>query len=101
MPVFFLYFSQRLSLSQVLRLEAIYYLCIVLVEVPSGYFSDRYGRRLTLLIASAALFVAYVIFFFGDNFGEFAVAQAFAHASIRDIKHTSFLLMGFQSLNLA
>jgi len=77
MPVFFLYFSQRLSLSQVLRLEAIYYLCIVLVEVPSGYFSDRYGRRLTLLIASAALFVAYVIFFFGDNFGEFAVAQAF------------------------
>jgi MFS family permease len=38
-------------MSRVLRLEAIYYIAVVILEVPSGYFSDRFGRRQTLLIA--------------------------------------------------
>lgn len=38
-------------MSRVLRLEAIYYIAVVFLEVPSGYFSDRFGRRQTLLIA--------------------------------------------------
>jgi MFS family permease len=50
---------------------------VVLLEIPSGYFSDRYGRRPTLLIACGALLVAYAIFFFGNSFGDFALAQAF------------------------
>ena len=45
LPVFFLYFSSHLSLSEVLRLEALYCLAVVVLEAPSGYFSDRVGRR--------------------------------------------------------
>ena len=58
MPVFFLYFLQHVSMSEVLRLEAIYYLAVVILEVPSGYFSDRFGRRPTLLIACSSLLLA-------------------------------------------
>lgn len=54
MPVFFLYFLRYMPLVDVLRLEAVYYLGVVLLEVPSGYFSDRFGRKLTLLISNAA-----------------------------------------------
>ena len=43
-PIFFLYFLARLPLVQVLQLEAIYYAGVVLLEVPSGWFSDRIGR---------------------------------------------------------
>ena len=50
LPVFFLYFNERFSIERVLQLEAIYFLSVVLLEVPSGYFSDRIGRRPTLLI---------------------------------------------------
>lgn len=82
MPVFFLFFLGHMSVAEVLRLEAIYYLCAVLLEVPSGYFSDRYGRRLTLLIASSALVVAYAIFFAGAGFAAFAVAQVFLAAGL-------------------
>ena len=75
MPVFFLYFSEHLSLGQVLRLEAIYYVTVVMLEVPSGYFSDVIGRRRTLVVSSSALIASYALFFFGQGFGQFAAAQ--------------------------
>lgn len=75
MPVFFLYFSEHMSLITVLRLEAIYYASVVLMEVPSGYFSDRVGRRPTLVISAMAFCVSYVLFLIGDGFALFATAQ--------------------------
>ena len=75
LPVFFLYFSEQMPLRRVLQLEAIYYVTVVVVEVPSGYFSDTVGRRRTLLVAAGALVVSYALFFFGTGFAAFALAQ--------------------------
>ena len=47
--VFFLYMSQSLPLDQVIQLSAVYYFSVFVLEVPSGYFSDRIGRRTTLV----------------------------------------------------
>ena len=74
-PAFFLYFSSALPLSQVLWLEAIYYVSVALLEVPSGYVSDRFGRRPTLLFSTACLTSAYLLFFVGNDFSTFALAQ--------------------------
>lgn len=74
-PVFFLYFSSIATIEQVLWLEAIYYAAVVVLEVPSGYLSDRLGRRPTLVLAAAALLVAYVVFASTSSFGAFALAQ--------------------------
>jgi MFS family permease len=75
-PVFFLYLSERFSMSEVLQLEALYYLVVVLVEVPSGYFSDRVGRRATLLISGAVSALAYALFLVGGtSFVIFACAE--------------------------
>jgi len=60
----------------VLQLEAIYYFAVVLLEVPSGYFSDRVGRIATLRLSSVFGVLTYCLFFFGDSFGTFVVAQA-------------------------
>ena len=75
LPVFFLFFSEHLTLEQVLQLEALYYLAVVLLEVPSGYFSDTVGRRPTLLVSSVALCLAYTCFLIGDSFSLFAAGQ--------------------------
>ena len=64
LPVFFMYFSASLSISEVLILESIYYLSVVILEIPSGYFSDKIGRRTTLIISSLAFTVAYFLFGF-------------------------------------
>ena len=77
LPVFFLYFNSKMPLASVLRLEAVYYAAVVLIEVPSGWFSDTFGRRLTLIVSTVALTLGYLLFFFGDNFATFAFAQVF------------------------
>jgi len=75
LPIFFLYFSSILSVSEVLLLEAIYYAAVVLLEVPSGYLSDRIGRRITLMTAMAAWSSACFVFAFTGGFWSFATAQ--------------------------
>lgn len=75
LPVFFLYFNSHFSLSNVLRLEAIYYIAFISFEVPSGYFSDVFGRRKTLLIANASIVCAHCLFFLGSDFFVFVLAQ--------------------------
>ena len=77
LPVFFLYFQSYLTMAQVLRLEALYYFAVVLTEVPSGYFSDVIGRRITLMLAAASVCVAHAFFFFGSTFSHFAAGQIF------------------------
>ena len=101
MPIFFLYFSERMSLERVLQLEAIYYAVVVLLEVPSGYFSDVVGRRVTLIISSAALIGAYVLFVIDSSFAVFVGAQVLLAMGIsfNSGTDTSFHYDSLASLN--
>ena len=75
LPVFFLFFSEHLTLPQVLMLEAVYYISVVILEVPSGYLSDLVGRRRTLLFSGLAILAAYVCFLLANEFAAFAAGQ--------------------------
>jgi MFS family permease len=75
MPVFFLYFSSVLPIHEVLLLEALYFFSVVILEVPSGYFSDRIGRRPTLLLSAAGWMTGSIIFCTASTFVPFLVAQ--------------------------
>ena len=75
LPLFFLYFSSKVGVAEVLTLEATYYASVVVLEVPSGYFSDRVGRRITLVIAAAAASMAYVGFVVADTMAGLVAAQ--------------------------
>ncbi len=110
MPVFFLFFNEHLTVSQVLRLEAIYYVAVVLLEVPSGFFSDVVGRRVTLLISSLAFLAGYLLFFFGTGidgvpiFAIFSVAQvllamgiAFNSGTDASFHYDSLAAMGLEA----
>lgn len=62
LPVFFLYFLEFVSLPEALRLSAVYYVVVVVLEVPSGYCSDRLGRRPTLLLSTIFAALSYLCF---------------------------------------
>ncbi|MCB0327744.1 MAG: MFS transporter [Bdellovibrionales bacterium] len=74
-PVFFLYFNERVALAEVFILQALYYFFVVIFEVPSGYFSDRYGRKLTLIIACIAFVISHGIFYLSHQFWTLLLAQ--------------------------
>jgi len=75
LPIFFLYFSSRFSAGEVLKLEAIYYLGVVLLEVPSGVLSDRLNRRLTLVCAAGFWVLGCAVFATTQSFSAFVFGQ--------------------------
>ncbi len=101
LPVYFLFFNSKLDLSDVLFLESIYFSSVVILEVPSGWFSDTFGRKKTLVTASVLLCVAYVLFIFADSFESFTLAQILLAGGIafNSGTDTSFLLETTQTLN--
>ena len=76
MPIIVLFFEEHgLSLTQIMILQAIYSLSVALFEIPSGFFADIYGRRLSLFYGSIFIFSGNLIFSFFSGFNEFFVAE--------------------------
>ena len=100
LPVFFLYFSGLLSLKDVLILEAIYYISVVILEVPTGYFSDIFGRKKTLVLGAIFLCLACIFYFIGTNFWFLTVGQVlFAlHMSFVSGTNTVFHFESLQAI---
>lgn len=91
LPVFVLFTRARFDLDGAIVLASLYYLFVVALEVPSGWFSDRIGRVLTLRIAAAAWIIAHLLFVIGDTrfwavlVGQFFMAMGFASLSGTDV----------------
>ncbi len=77
MPVFVLFTRARFDLDGALLLSSIYYLSVVVFEVPSGWASDRLGRVPTLRAAAVAWVGAQTCFLAGgDRLAMVAAGQA-------------------------
>ena len=78
MPIIVLFFEKHgLSLTQIMILQATYSFTVALFEIPSGFFADIYGRRLSLFFGSIWTFLGYLIFSFYSGFNEFFIAEIF------------------------
>ena len=78
MPIIVLFFEEHgLSLTQIMILQATYSFSVALFEIPSGFFADIYGRRLSLVYGSVLTFIGYLIFSFYSGFNEFFIAEIF------------------------
>lgn len=101
MPVFFLFFIERVSLSDAVLLGSAYYFTVFILEVPSGYCSDRFGRRLTIILASIMTLLACAAFMIADTFSLLLIGQillaagiAFQSGSDSALLYDSLLVLG-------
>ncbi len=91
LPIFVLFTRSRFDLEGALALASIYYLAVVLLEVPSGWMSDRLGRVLTLRFAAVCWILAQGCFLVGDErfwlvaLGQIFLAGGFASLSGTDV----------------
>jgi len=73
-PIMYLYFlSQGLSFTHIVILETLYNITTVLGEVPTGYVSDRIGRRNSLAIGTALISATLIGIAIATSFGVFAI----------------------------
>ena len=74
-PTGFLFFIDEFGLGAALRLGAIYYLAVVVFEVPSGWFSDRIGRVPTLRFVALFWMGAFCALGLAEHFAVAALGQ--------------------------
>jgi len=72
------FMSKGLSLAEIFYLQAVFATSIVLLEAPSGYFADVFGRRNALIIGSVAHGLAYLCLNFTDDLAGLIVFEIIA-----------------------
>lgn len=74
-PTVFLFLLTNYGLRRALVLQGGYYLTVVVLEVPSGWLSDRWSRTRTLRAAALAMCAAHLCFLLSNHVAGIAVAQ--------------------------
>ncbi len=98
MPFIYPYFQSRgLSPGEVLSLQSIYSFTCALMEVPSGYFSDKLGRRKTMILGCLFYLIAYVFFTFGMGYWQIGIGELFWGIGVSFLSGTDSALL-FESL---
>ncbi len=76
MPIIVLFYQENgLSMQNVLTLKAFYSVAVVIMEIPSGYFADIWGRKKTLIFGSILGCLGFVVYSFSFDFYGFLLAE--------------------------
>lgn len=76
MPIVVLFYHDNgLSMSEIFILKSVYSIAMVVFELPSGYLSDVWGCRKTLIFGSLMGTLGIVIYSISSDFASFAVAE--------------------------
>ncbi|HEY5927312.1 MAG TPA: MFS transporter [Kofleriaceae bacterium] len=82
-PIFMLFQEGRgLSFFERLALGGIYAGVIVAVEIPTGVFADRIGRRRSMMLGALTMAASCLVAFKAHGFGMFVIAEALAAVSM-------------------
>jgi MFS family permease len=95
--IWFLFFQTELSAAEAILLYAIYDVATTAMEVPSGYMSDRLGRRRTLIAAGVFGALGAGLIAGGAGFAVFAIAQVCLGANAALVSGTDNALL-YESL---
>ncbi len=76
MPIVVIYWqNQGLSIRDIFVLQVIFSVAIVVLEIPSGYFADRFGRKGSLLLGVIFGTLGFLLYFLSTSFWGFALAE--------------------------
>jgi predicted MFS family arabinose efflux permease len=82
-PIFMLFQEGRgLSFFERLALGGIYAAVIFAVEIPTGVFADRIGRRRSMMLGALLMAASCLVAFKSHGFGMFVIAESLAAVSI-------------------
>src|SRR5690606_4225203 len=65
-----------------LALGGVYAGVIVAVEIPTGVFADRIGRRRSMMLGALMMVASCIVALRAESFGAFVIAESFAAVSM-------------------
>lgn len=75
-PIIFLFWETHgLDLRQVMLLQVGFAITILVLEIPTGYIADRWGRKSSIVAGCCCGFLGYLVYAMGTNFWDFLVAE--------------------------
>ncbi len=75
-PIIVLFWrSHGLSLTDIMLLQSGFALTIFILEIPTGYLADRWGRKNTIVLGCCFGALAYLTYATGTNFWNFMLAE--------------------------
>lgn len=76
MPIIVLFFQDNhLSMTQIFLLKSVYSVGMLVLEIPSGYFGDVWGRKKTLIVGALLTTVGFSIYSGSFVFWQFMIAE--------------------------
>jgi MFS family permease len=76
MPVIVLFYkSNGLTMQDIFLLQSAYSFTLMALEIPTGYFADKVGRKTSILIGSMLGFSGYLVYSFSFGFWQFVIAE--------------------------
>ncbi|MEM7091733.1 MAG: hypothetical protein AAF567_01925 [Actinomycetota bacterium] len=75
MPTIVLFLVEELGFARALSVQAVYYIAVVVLELPTGWLSDRLGRVLALRLVTGTWIASHLTFVFAPNVAGLLAAQ--------------------------
>lgn len=76
MPVIVLFYkSNGLTMKDIFLLQSVYSLTLMALEIPTGYFADKAGRKTSIMLGATLGFSGYLIYSFSFGFWQFVIAE--------------------------
>ena len=75
-PIIVLFFKENgLSMKEILLLQSIFSIAVISLEVPTGYFADRFSRKTSILIGGVFATIGYTVYSLSYTFLGFLSAE--------------------------
>ena len=77
-PIAVLFWQENgLSMTQIMILQSIFSILVVILEIPTGYFADVYGRRKSLILGALMMAIAMFVYSISNGFWDFLIGEIF------------------------
>ena len=76
MPILYLFYSDNgCTLEDISILKSVYSLVPVMLDIPTSYLADSWGRKNCLLVGVLATFLGFLVYSLTASFAMFLVAE--------------------------
>lgn len=75
-PIIVLFFKENgLSMKEILLLQSLFSIAVMVMEIPTGYFADRFSRKISILIGGIIATVGYSLYAASHTFWGFLLSE--------------------------